>query len=160
MGIFLCKDGARRYEFYGIKRKWVEYVRGRMLTGTTFCLLSCNCLLENKELCCLRLTLHHKSLFFVLLFASSLSVCANHYCTIPLHYRSIFYEVFLAGLFHSYAYILTMPTQPRLFTTDLKFDDFFECNPATRTCGHPFKLYKINCTHSSRAGIFLQCVIN
>ena len=44
--------------------------------------------------------------------------------------------------------------------TVLKFDDFFEWNPATQTRGHAFKLYKRNCLHRSRAVFFSERVIN
>ena len=42
--------------------------------------------------------------------------------------------------------------------TVLKFDEFFQRNPATQTRVHAFKLYKRNCTHRSRS-VFFQSVL-
>jgi len=44
--------------------------------------------------------------------------------------------------------------------TVLKFNEFFEWNPATQTRGHAFKLYKRSCMHRSRAVFFSERVIN
>jgi len=41
-----------------------------------------------------------------------------------------------------------------------KLDNFFEWNPATRTRGHPCKLYERNCMHKSRAVFFSERVMN
>ena len=41
--------------------------------------------------------------------------------------------------------------------TVLKFDEFFQRNPATQTHGHAFKLYKRNCAHRSRSVFFRAC---